>query len=279
MSNNPLSEYFRQPAIFVRLPSGGKFYPPGTLTETANSEYPVLPMTTMDEITYRTPDALFNGSATVSVIQSCVPNIRDAWHMPGTDLDTVLTAIRIASYGHDMEISVQCPKCGTEADYSIDLRRTLEQIQADDYQVPLKMGDLEIYFRPMTYQQMNANNMQQFEDQKSLQNLQALEENTGQQQLETLGEMLRKITSFTTRALSQNIGVIKTPNSEVNDSEHIAEWLTNCDGRDFRILRDAILERKRRSEIQPLKITCGNCSHQYEQTYTLDLSNFFAAAS
>jgi hypothetical protein len=279
MPNNPLSEYFRQPAIFVRLPSQGKFYPPGSLVETANAEYPVLPMTTMDEITYRTPDALFNGSATVAVIQSCVPNIRDAWHMPGIDLDTVLTAIRIASYGHTMDISVRCPNCGTEADYAVDLRRAMEQIQADNYAAPLEMGNLRIYFKPMTYQQMNANNMQQFEDQKNLQNLQNLEEGASDQQLENLGSMLRKITSFTTRALSQNIGMIKTPDAEVTNADHIAEWLTNCDVKDFRTVRDAILERKRSSEIKPIKITCGNCSHQYEQNYTLDLSNFFAAAS
>ena len=81
-SNNPLRQYFRQPAIYVRLPSAGQFYPPGALTIPANGEIPVLPMTAIDEITYRTPDALFNGSAVVSVIQSCVPSIKDAWQMP-----------------------------------------------------------------------------------------------------------------------------------------------------------------------------------------------------
>ena len=104
LPNNPLTQYFRQPAIYIRLPSQGKFYPNGSLNMPPNGELPVLPMTSVDEITYRTPDALFNGSATVSVIKSCVPNIRDPWVMPSADMDAVLVGIRIASYGHDMDM-------------------------------------------------------------------------------------------------------------------------------------------------------------------------------
>jgi hypothetical protein len=72
-------------------------------------ELPVFPMTAIDEITYRTPDALFNGQAVVNVIQSCIPDIRDAWKTPGADLNAILVAIRIASYGHDMDMTVKCP--------------------------------------------------------------------------------------------------------------------------------------------------------------------------
>ena len=82
METNPLKQYFRQPSIYIQLPSGGRFYQEGSLEPTANNEYPVLPMTTLDEITYRTPDALFNGNAVNSVIESCIPNIKSAWGMP-----------------------------------------------------------------------------------------------------------------------------------------------------------------------------------------------------
>ena len=68
-SNNPLQQYFRQPAIYLRLPSNGEFYPPGSIDMPVNKEIPIFPMTAIDEITYRTPDALFNGTAVVNVIQ------------------------------------------------------------------------------------------------------------------------------------------------------------------------------------------------------------------
>lgn len=108
MNSNPLSQYFRQPAIYIKLPSQGNFYPDGALVAMPNGEYPVLPMTTLDEITYRTPDALFNGQAVVSVIESCMPNIKKGWAVPAVDLDTILVAIRIATYGNDLELSTIC---------------------------------------------------------------------------------------------------------------------------------------------------------------------------
>ena len=43
--NNPLQKYFRQPAIYVKLPSDGKFYPEGTLEMPVNKEIPIYPMT------------------------------------------------------------------------------------------------------------------------------------------------------------------------------------------------------------------------------------------
>ena len=128
-SNNPLQQYFRQPAIYIKLPSAGQFYPPGTLNMTDTGELPVLPMTAIDEITYRTPDALFNGQATVNVIESCLPNIVNGWAVPAMDVDAILIAIRIASYGHEMELTSTCPACRHESDYGIDLRVFLDKIQ------------------------------------------------------------------------------------------------------------------------------------------------------
>ena len=37
---NPLSKYFRQPKIYLRLPSKGKFYPPGVIDMPAPSLMP-----------------------------------------------------------------------------------------------------------------------------------------------------------------------------------------------------------------------------------------------
>ena len=105
MSDNPLAQYFRTPAIHLDLPSKGEGYPDGVLEMPDSGEVPVMPMTAIDEITYKTPDALFNGSSVVDVIQSCIPSIKDAWQMPITDLTAVLTAIRIASFGHNARTS------------------------------------------------------------------------------------------------------------------------------------------------------------------------------
>lgn len=273
--SNPLTKYFRQPSIFIKLPSGGQHYPPGSIDMPANGELPVLPMTAVDEITYRTPDGLFNGSSTVEVIRSCVPNIRDPWVMPAMDLDTVLIGIRIASYGHDMDVATTCPNCATGAEHRLDLRGVLDRMETSNYDQPLQRGDLTILFRPMNYQQINANNAIQFEEQKMLNILPDSGIDT-EKKTQLISESFKKITEMTISALAQGIKMIRTPDAQVTETEHILEFLHNCDRAVFDSIRDKILALKAANEIKPLHLKCDNCSHEYDQNITLDMSNFFA---
>ena len=276
--NNPLKQYFRQPAIYISLPSQGKFYPEGALEPTVNGEYPVFPMTAVDEITYRTPDALFNGQATVNVIESCVPNIKNGWAIPGMDIDTLLIAIRIASYGHDMEFTTNCPKCQNVSDRTLDLRTALDAMKPADYNSSIKYGDMEIFLRPMNYQNLNDNNRLQYTNQKLLQALpeSGLDE---EQKLSTLTDALKKITDITILAIAQSIAAVKTPTALVSEPEFIEEMLHNCDKKLFTQIRDRIIELKTTSEMQPVKLACPSCSHEYDQVVTLDMTSFFEVAS
>jgi len=278
MSNNPLKQYFRQPAIYVRLPSRGQFYPPNTLNMPTTSELPVYAMTAIDEITYRTPDALFNGQATVNVIKSCVPDVLDPWVTPAMDVDTLLIAIRIASYGHDMEFGSKCPKCGHECEHTVDLRTVLDRIKTPDYNQSLASGDMEIYFRPMTYKNLNDNNAAQFENQKLLQMLPDSEipEND---KMSALSSTLKRITEITVKALGQSIAAIKTPTALVSEAEYIEEFLKNCDRELFNRIRDKIVDLKAQAEMPPMNLACPECKHEYEQLVTLDMSSFFEPAS
>lgn len=276
--SNPLSQFFRQPVIHIRLPSGGKFYPAGSLTMPPNGEIPVLPMTAVDEITYRTPDALFNGSAIVSVIQSCVPSIRDPWAMPSIDIDAVLVAIRIASFGHGIDIGTTCPNCRHQDDVTLDLRAINDQIKPGNYDQSLNIGNLEIYFKPINYREVNQNNQVQFEQQQALRAVdnEQLEES---KKLEQLNRSMRIINELTLRTVAQSIAAIKTPDAIVTETNYILEFLANCDAKLFNQLRDYVIDLKQHSEIKPVDLTCSECNHQYSQPFTLDMSSFFEGAS
>ena len=276
--NNPLKQYFRQPAIYVKLPSLGKNYQPGSLTLPPTGELPVYPMTAIDEITYRTPDALYNGQATVNVIQSCVPDIKDAWAVPSTDIDTLLIAIRIASYGHDMDFGTTCPACNHSSEQTLDLRTVLDSIRIADYSKTVTAGDMEIFFKPLTYKHLNNNNQMQYENQKLLQMLPDSEIPDAEKML-ALSDALKKITDITVIALAQSIAAVKTPQATVYEPEFIEEMLKNCDSKLFNQIRDFILDLKASSEMQPLKLICSECNHEYEQNITLDMASFFGYAS
>jgi len=274
MENNPLRAYFRRPSIYIKLPSGGNYYPPGTLEKSANGEYPVFPMTAVDEISYRTPDALFNGQALVDVVQSCVPNIKNAWAVPSLDLDAILVAIRIASYGHSMDVDTTCPSCNEEALYSLDLRTVMENLKAPKFNEPLLVGDLEVHFKPLSYKQITSNNILQFEEQKLMSVIQDAEMDE-KQKLEAISEAFKKVSELTLKAVRQGIYFIKTPDSEVSEPQFIDDFLKNCERTVFDRIKERIITLKSQSELRPLDIKCSHCNFEYQQPFTLDMTNFF----
>lgn len=274
MSSNPLSNYFRTPSIYITLPSKGRFFTQGSYEQTVNNEIPVYPMSAIDEITYKTPDALFNGQAVVSVIQSCVPNIKNAWELSSLDIDSVLIAIRIASYGHSMDMDSTCPACGNSDQYSIDLRQVLDTIGESNYDEPLVLGDLQIYFAPMTYKQMTENNIIQFEEQKLARVLQddSIDE---EEKMRLLGESFRKVSDISINAIAHGIKYIKTPEASVAEYEYIIEFLRNCERNIFNGIRDKVIELRTQGVMKPIEIKCAECGNEYNQPFTLDMANFF----
>lgn len=277
-SANPLKQYFRQPAIYLRLPTGGKYWPPGSIELTHNGEFPVYPMTAIDEITYRTPDALFNGQAVVTVIQSCMPNVKNAWAAPTTDINSMLVAIRLASYGHELEINSTCPSCNTSDDYALDLRHVLDQLKMPDFDGVLQYGDLEISFGPISYENQNKSNQAQFDEQRMIQSV-TESDLPEADKLKRLNDAMRRITELTIDALKWSISGIRTPGAIVSETEHIQEFLVNCDRKLFNRIRDHVINLRQVSELTPLAITCDNCQHEYKQTVTLDMTSFFEPAS
>ena len=80
MAQNPLQQYYRQPKVFIPLPSGGIYNKLGTLSGDV-SHMPIYSMTGMDEIIVKTPDALLSGKSTVSIIESCCPTVKNGWEV------------------------------------------------------------------------------------------------------------------------------------------------------------------------------------------------------
>jgi len=277
-SNNPLRQFFRQPAIYLTLPSKGQYWPPGALVMPENGEIPIYPMTAIDEISYRTPDALFNGQALINVVQSCVPAIKDAGKIPSVDLNALMVAIRIASYGHGMDISSTCPECTNEDDFSADLRTILDNIGRPDYTKTIDQGDLQIIFKPSSYEESNKSAMEQFERQKYLQ--QTLQtELSEDERNRILSETLQQITELTLNLIVKSVAAIQIPGAVVTDAEQIKEFLRESDRNVFRQIRDHVIELTQQAQIKPLDVECTECHHKYQQEINMDMTSFFDAAS
>jgi hypothetical protein len=177
-----------------------------------------------------------------------------------------------------MTVPTACPECKEEQEVEVDLRVVLDSLRAADYDQPLQQGDMQIYFTPLTYKQMNENGRLKFDDEKLLQ---SLADGVGdeEQRLTQLGETFRRVTEMTVQVVSDSIAAIKTQEAIVTEKEFIVEFLKNCQKPVFEAIKDRAVELRQGSEIKPLELTCTQCQHQYKQEFTLDMSNFFVAAS
>lgn len=271
--NNPLRQYFRRPALYLKLPSGGKFYPAGSINLPDNGEIPIYPMTAIDEITTKTPDSLYNGVAVVEIIKSCAPNIKDPWVMPSVDLDTVLAAIRVASNDKGLEINSVCPNCSATNSYDINLGALLATIKLGDYSEPLTQGDLKIVFKPLTYRDVNTVSLTQNELQRQVINSTDIKDE--ELKMAESAKILNKLNELTFNVVANCIDSIITPGTTVNDKEFIIDYLKNCSRTVFEDIRKKTISLREPSEIQPIPVKCAECSHEYKQSISLNVSDFF----
>lgn len=278
---NPLSKYFRQPKLFASLPSNGKFYPAGTLETTETGEYPIYSMTAKDELTMKTPDALLNGQATVELIKSCVPNIKDPWNLPSIDLDALLIAIRLATYGETMTLSIKTPVTGEEKDMSVNLRDILDGFANIEFEDVVTSGDMTVYIRPLTYKEFTKSALKTFEQQRIF-NIVNDEQISDEDKLQAFTNSFAKLTDLTVDMMSNHISAIEIGDTRVDNKQHIDEFMKNADKSFYGAISKHLEEQKLKFTIQPLKAQATleeiekGVPETYEVPVTFDQSNFFA---
>jgi hypothetical protein len=278
--SNPLTKYFRQPKLYIRLPSGGKFYAKGAIEMPENEEMAVFSMTAKDELIMKTPDALLNGQATVDVIQSCLPNIKDAWQMPSIDLDAALIAIRLATYGEKMTLTVKTPVTGEEKSMDVDLRMLLDQFSNLDYNSRVELADMVINLRPLTYREFTKGAIKTFEEQRIF-NLVNDERVSDEDKLQAFTNSFTKLTQLTVDMISKGISSIELGDEVVTNRQHIEDFIKNADKSFFSAITKHLEEEKKKFTLKPLiahassdEIALG-VPATYEVPITFDQSNFF----
>jgi hypothetical protein len=253
--SNPLAGFMRQPKIYVQLPSQGQYWPKGTLQMTENGEFPVFSMTARDELMFKTPDALLNGQSMVDVIQSCVPNIKNAWFCPTIDLDTILIAIRLATYGERLPLTHKIPNIDEEDNHELDLRLLLEQQRHNIWVEQVAIShDLVVFVKPLTYKHLAQTSLKSFETSRLL-NAVNDESTSEEQKVAMFNESLQNLTKITVDLMSDAIYKIQTGETEVTDLKFISEFVNNVDKEIFQKIQDHISSLKERNDIKPLTFT------------------------
>ncbi len=281
-NTNPLQKYYRQPAIYIKLPSGGKYYPKEVFTPTETGEIPILPMTAKDELTFKTPDSMINGQATVDVIKSCVPNFLDPWKMVNYDTDAVLLAIRIATFGEMMEVSYTIPGPEDRQTTSVNLPAILEdlgKIKIEDYATTTK--GFKVKIQPLDYKTLTRVQIAKFEQQKmygTINNSTLTEE----QKQTAFNKSFETLNTVNFSLLLDSIQEITTPEGAVvTDRQQILDFVNNADTKTVREIESKLTELRLQAQIKPVKVKSTEeqikkgVPATFEVPITFDNSNFF----
>jgi hypothetical protein len=283
--SNPLSKHFRQPKIYINLPSNGNFYANNSIEISANGEYPVYAMTAKDELKFKTPDALLNGQATVDVIQSCVPNIKNAWEVPSIDVDVILIAIRLATYGDKMELTTKIPNTEIERSYDVDLRILLDQLRMHEYENIVHVNDFNIEISPLSYKYFTETALKTFEEQRLFRalNNDSLSE---VEKIQKFNESFNRITDININIVSRSVVSVQYKDEPVvTKREFIDEFFNNIDKEVFQKLIEHVDTQKQKFSIKPLEVITLEedrelgAPEKFKLPITFDQSNFFVKGS
>ena len=278
---NPLNKYFRQASIYVKLPSGTD-YPADVVTKSETGEIGIMPMTAKDEVRFKTPDALMNGQGVVDVIESCVPDIKDAWQIKSYDLDTILVAIRIATYGETMEINFNVPGANESVAHTVNLPAILDEIQKTTVDTAFTLKDgLKITVQPLTYRDMTSTSLQTFQQQKMYSAIQD-SELPDEDKAKRFNDAFKKLTELNSSILLKNMASITmTDGTVITDPAHIKEFVDNANATVIKEIETKLMDLRTQGAVKPLKLKASEeqikkgAPASYEVPVTFDTSNFF----
>jgi len=282
-NTKPLSKYYRQPSIYIKFPSGGTLYGPEIVKPSTTGEHAVLPMTAMDDLAFKTPDALMSGQATVNVIKSCIPDILDPWKLVNYDVDAVLIAIRIASYGETMDLTMTVPVINEQVTQSINLNQLLESVSNIKLVDTITLTDgLKVKVKPLVYKQIVDSQLKTFQQQRIYLQVQSSKEMSDDDKTKRFTESFKMLTSLNRSLLLTNMESIGLPSGEiVTNQDEIKDFFDNAEAKIVKEIEDKLVPIRQQGAVKPLKIKATDEQVKkgvpvtYEVPLTFDNANFF----
>ena len=200
--------------------------------------------------------------------------------MPSIDLDAILIAIRVATYGETMEITTKVPGTGEDRAFSVDLRQLLNKLVTNEYKTEVTVNDMNLKTRPLTYREFTDASLKTFEEQRifALVNDEKISDT---EKLERFNTSFQKLTDLTVKSLASSITSISFGDTEVTNQVHIQEFIENADKQFYQDVLKHIETQRDLFVLEPLKVTsseediAAGAPKEYEVPITFDQSNFF----
>ena len=275
---NPLVQFYRTATTSVKLPSRGRYYEDGVLKLNDENEISIFPMTAQDEIMLQNPDALLSGEAVTTVIKSCVPDVQNPKKLLSCDIDVLMIAVRVASYGDDASMDSKCPKCDESNTFTLSLDTLLNHTETleDSYEVVLE-NNLTIYLIPGKFENLVRQQKAAFQNTK-LENAITNPDLSDDQRLKILSQVFEQVSKFNYELVLEAVSKVVFTNDEglqeITNRKHIGEWLKNVEKSTIDMIHEKIAEINKVGIQKVLSATCTACEHTWEASIEFNPVNF-----
>ena len=280
MSNNPLKQYFRQPALYMRLPTLGKWYNAADIELSEDNELPIYGLSALDDIMLNTPDALLNGQALENVIKNCVPNVKNVKALMVPDLEAIFLGMKIATNNGKYEIERKCPKCSVDVNFEVNCYSLMDRttfIEENDTKIHFN-EDLVVEVSPYTFEMRQMFMQRQFDEQQTLRLIDDQNKDLDNfEKARILGESVERLSIVTFNLVSmsiQSITLVKQ-NTVVTDKAQIAEWLVNIPKSQADSIIDTVNQLNVVGPQRDVDAQCDKCNHTWTETLNFDPVSFF----
>lgn len=275
---NPLASHFRVTKVQQMIPTKGQFFAEGDFEAAINGELGIMPMTARDEIVLKNPDALLNGDALENLFRSCVPGIKKPREISVPDMDVLLLAIKLASYGDALEVNVTCPECKNEFSTETSIRGLLGacEMVKDEDTVVRASDDMVIKVRPYNFEDKTKLDLATFEESKMYQYLLDTEMSDEERQTR-FTTAFERIAELNLDLLAGCVTSVTVPTGEVTNPDHIREFIRNTDRATIKLITGKLTALSDSGIPKELDVVCANkeCNHEWKTAMIFDASHFF----
>ena len=276
--SNPLAKYFRRPGVHIKLPTNGRFFDEGELELSISGELAVYPMTAADEITLKNPDMLLNGDALERLFKSCVPGIKVPRKLSIPDMDVILLAIKLASYGEELPVAAECPKCKTKVELEVGIRPLLDNVSDVPESTDLRINDeVVLALRPYDFESKTILEMAAFEERQLYRFLVGNETMTELERGRKFNESFDRFANLNLDLIARCVISVNTPDGQVSEYEFIKEFIRNLDKKSVGKITETIKQLGDAGIDNSIELTCPSdeCKHVWQTDLIFDPANFF----
>ena len=295
------------PPVYIALPTRGIFYPKGVLAEgTDPNSISVHTLGIMDEFKYRDPFLLVSGKAIGHLIKHiCGDQIAVPEELCEIDVEALLLAARIASYGPSLKLNHICPKlkpkpieegepatddmvsCGHQNALVLDLHEFILRYGPIEDETRFKVGlpkvGQTVYLRPTPYKTTLEVMRNVMGNRQKLENLQNQQDDfiMDTALFSQYEEMLNLSAELQIATLLDCIWGVQTRSGNlVEDPAVILDWIMELPKSDHDIIGKRITELTDEfRKISIVRYTCGGCGQENEFNLQMNSEILFLAGS